>query len=132
MKLRASLLAFGLLALVGLWAGRSFLTAGGKDSLPSQVVPDGFTQPYVMLETKDGVMTILQTPQIRSLGGKTYLVGRTVSLGEITNDALFESMDQWVCLKNVRRMGESSEWESIHRNYMELRNRQRKIEAAKK
>jgi hypothetical protein len=106
MKARVSLIAVGVLAAIGLFLAGPFLGADGPQT--AQVIPDGFTGEYVVVERKDGSMTILQLPQLRTLGPKTYLVGKTISIKEVTDDALFEPTKQWVCLEDVRRMGETT------------------------
>jgi hypothetical protein len=103
MKLHTCLIAFGALALVVLLAG-PLLTA--QDS-KSPRTTEGFARKYVLIEKKDGEFVLLLKPEVRSLGGKIYLVGQTVPVPDVTHDELFASTAQWIGLDSVRRMGET-------------------------
>jgi hypothetical protein len=49
----------------------------------------------------------LHKPQVRSLAGKTFLVGETIPVDGITGDELFARTAQWGDMEAIRRMGES-------------------------
>jgi len=51
---------------------------------------------------------LLHKPEVRSLAGKRYLVGSTISLSGVTDDELFGPLAQWVDLEKIRRMGEAN------------------------
>jgi hypothetical protein len=104
MKRQTWLLAFGTLALFGLLLGGALLTAQAPKSPRST---EGFAGQFVLIEKKDGERTLLHKPDIRTLAGKTYLVGRTISVPGVTDDEFFEPMAQWVCMENICRMGEA-------------------------
>jgi hypothetical protein len=105
MKLRAWLTAFGTLALVGLLIREPLLTAQGPKS--ARASPEGFGGQYVLVEKKDGGFVMLLKPEVRTLGERTYLVGRTVPVPGVTDDELFAPLAQWVGLDDIRRMGEA-------------------------
>ncbi|HZV05777.1 MAG TPA: hypothetical protein VE999_11905 [Gemmataceae bacterium] len=95
-----------LLALVGLLLGWSLLTAQAPKS--SRAIPEGFSGEYVLIEKNDGGFVLLHKPEVRSLAGKRYLVGSTISLSGVTDDELFGPLAQWVDLEKIRRMGEAN------------------------
>jgi hypothetical protein len=96
-----------LLALVVLLLSWSLLIAQAPKSPRS--IPEGFRGEYVFIEKKDGGFVLLQKPEVRSLAGKTFLVGHTIPLAGITGDELFSPMAQWVDMETIRRMGESDQ-----------------------
>jgi hypothetical protein len=104
MKLKTWLTSFATLALFGLLLGGPLLTAQDPKSLRPT---EGFTGQYVLIEKKDGERILLHKPEVRTLAGKTYLVGRTITVPGVTEDELFEQTAQWVGVENVRRMGEA-------------------------
>jgi hypothetical protein len=73
---------------------------------PERAIPQGFSNEYVLIETSNKTFTVLRRPRLRTLGDRTYLVGKTVSVSEVTQDELFSPTIQWVCLKDICRMGE--------------------------
>src|SRR5947209_4809102 len=105
MKTRIPLVAFAALAFAGSVLGGPPHTGEGPRASPQ--TPVGFTGQYLLIEKKDGAFVVLQKPEVRSLVGKPYLVGRTMSLPGITNDELFAPTVQWIGLEDVKRMGET-------------------------
>jgi hypothetical protein len=106
MKLsRSRIMLCCTLTLIGLLVGWSMIGADDKKQ-EQQPVQRGFTAEYVLIETQDGSHTVLTRPRLGILGDRTYLVGATISLDGVTNDGLFERTTQWVCLSDVRRLGE--------------------------
>src|SRR5207237_11474 len=105
MKLRTLLIVVGASVVAGLSLGRPTLTAGEPQS--PQPTLTGFTGQYVLIEKKDGGVVVLQRPELRTVGERPYLVGRTVPLPGITDDGLFVPTAQWVYMEDIRRMGET-------------------------
>ena len=95
-----------LLILSGLLLGWSLLTAQSPKS--PQMTPEGFRGECVFIEKTDGGFVLLHKPEVRSLAGKTYLVGDTIAVSGVTQDELFAPMAQWVAMEKIRRMGESN------------------------
>jgi hypothetical protein len=105
MRLRTWTVASAGLALAGVLAGAAARSA--DEAKPAQPIPEGFvTGEFVVIEKRDGQFAVLQRPQIRTLGGKTYLAGKTIPLAGVTDDELFAPTTQWVCLDDARRVGE--------------------------
>jgi hypothetical protein len=118
-----------LLALVGLLLGWSFLTAQAPKS--SRPIPEGFSGEYVFIEKKDGGFVLLHRPEVRTLAGKTYLVGATIPVGGVTEDELFAPLTQWVDMEKIRRMGEGHQQSIIH-DIANVAERLRSASATKK
>jgi hypothetical protein len=92
------------MALCAILVGRSLLAEDSR--LPRQGLPQGFRGEFLLVETTKGAVTVLKNPQLRTLDSRTYVVGTTVALAGVTDGELFGPTDQWVCLEDVRRMGE--------------------------
>jgi hypothetical protein len=104
MRTRSFAFVVGTITLCALLIGGS--PASDDSRGPHHDIPQGFRAEYLVIETTNGLFTVLRQPQLRMLGDRTYLVGRTVSQEGVTDDALFAPTTQWVCLLDVRRMGE--------------------------
>jgi hypothetical protein len=103
MRVHTWLIPCVTVALAGLLLGGPLLA--GKDPKPPPA-PERFVGQYVLIEMKDGGLVILKKPQIRTLAGKPYVVGRTFVLPNVTNEDAFALTTQWIRTDNVRRMGE--------------------------
>jgi hypothetical protein len=107
MTLRTLAATAGAVALGALLIAGSLFAGGTRE--PDQSIPRGFCGgQYLILETTNHAVTVLERPHLRTLGDRTYVVGSTVSLPGVTDDELFGPTTQWVCLEDVRRMGEAS------------------------
>jgi hypothetical protein len=107
METRTIALAGGATVLFVILVGGSLLA--DNSSLPNQEVPQGFSYRYIIIETTKGAVTVLRDPKLRALDRRIYVVGATVTLTGVTDDEFFSSTHQWVCLEDVRRMGEFSD-----------------------
>jgi hypothetical protein len=105
MRLRTWLSASAALALVALILGGPLLTAQAPKSAPP--TRDGFAGRFILVETKAGDFLLLERPEVRTLAGNAYLVGRTISVPLVTHDKWFEDTTQWVALTDIRRMGDT-------------------------
>ena len=111
MRIRTAALAGGASVLCAILVGGSLL-ADNPNASP-QELPQGFEAAYLLVETTHGAVTVIEHPHLRALGNRTYVIGKTVSLSGVTDDELFDPTDQWVCLEDVRRMGEVHNREAL-------------------
>jgi hypothetical protein len=60
-----------------------------------------------IVETKSGSLAVLGKPELRSLGGRTFIVGETLSLEGVSDaESVFAPTRQWLSLDDVRRFWE--------------------------
>jgi hypothetical protein len=97
-----------LIGLVGLLAIGTIMVSlllAQEPKAPSGPLPQTFAPPFLVIATKDGRLLALEKPEVRTLGNRTYLVGRSMfPRGGHLHD--FAGSRQWIWLEDVRDMDE--------------------------
>jgi hypothetical protein len=113
MKSRTTGLALGVFAVVGLIG--AWLQLGAQAPAPAGKPHEGFVfGKFAIIERNDGGLIALERPEVRSLAGHPYVVGR--AMGITLNRPLYEGMSVWIPLDQVHQIGETAEPHGIANN----------------
>jgi hypothetical protein len=98
----------GLLGLLAIGTMMVSLLLAQEPKATSGPLTQAFAPPYLVIETKDGRLLALEKPEVRTLGNRTYVVGRSMFPkggrgGSLHN---FAGSRQWICLEDIRDMDE--------------------------
>src|SRR5206468_2307072 len=107
MRTRALLVGLAVLT-AGLWAAGYFVSAQEPEAEPKRAAakPAGeFAGKVVYVQTRAGVRAAtLDKAEIRTLGGRTFLVGKAISDEVLTQKQFFTGSQLWLPVEDIESM----------------------------
>jgi hypothetical protein len=97
---RSTLLAFGLLAMLGVGVASLATSAQQPKVARSEALPDK----AVFVQAKEQIAATLERPQIRKLGGRDFVVGKETD--SAYTKGRFGAGIMWIPLDNVTQLVE--------------------------
>jgi hypothetical protein len=115
-KVMSKQMLYGLTVISVLALGIVTVALYAQGAQEKGAPPPAFSTKLIVVEPGPGVGTVLEKPEIRSIGGRTFVTGMTLNIPQLSRE-LFPGSRVWVPLEDVKRIVEIEDLEKMKKRF---------------